>query len=434
VDDPTPTTATTTCDAAAAVVIDRLAGSRHVEFLQRHLRHLRDHYDHGNRKLFYDELVTAYVLAFFNPAMRSLRSIEDVSRASEAAADRGGGGGGGEPPRLRRLCRSTVSDANALMDARLLEPLIRRLRGRVRDLKKQDGQLARLLEQVQIVDGSFFASAANVAWALRSRNGHAKARGTAPRFKARLDLRLAGDSLLPVSLCVCGRGTGEAASASAGIEPGTIYVADRGFESLKYVDELLKANADFVLRAKRTLNFAAREDQTRTLDEADRQAGVIGDRLGRLTGSPHARAARAVPDRQELREVLVFDPAHPDEPIRLITSLLDLPAHVIAELYRWRWQIELFFRWLKVHAHFEHLISRSKNGMTLGFYVAVIAVLLIYLRTGRPMSKYAYNLLACVAAGWARVEDVLPVLERREAACQRERERQARKRAEKTSA
>jgi hypothetical protein len=60
------------------------------------------------------------------------------------------------------------------------------------------------------------------------------------------------------------------------------------------VDELLKANADFVLRAKRTLNFAAREDQARTLlDEEDRAAGVIGDRLGRLTGSPHARAARA---------------------------------------------------------------------------------------------------------------------------------------------
>ena len=107
---------------------------------------------------------------------------------------------------------------------------------------------------------------------------------------------------------------------------------------------------------------------------------------------------------------------------------------MIAKLYRWRWQIELFFRWLKVHAHFEHLIARSRNGMTPGFYVAVIAVLPIYLRTGRPMSKYAYTLLGCVAAGWARVEDVLPVLERREAACQRERERQARKRAEKTNA
>jgi len=70
--------------------------------------------------------------------------------------------------------------------------------------------------------------------------------------------------------------------------------------------------------------------------------------------------------------------------------------------------------------------------MTLGFYVAVIAVMLIYLHTGRSMSKYAYNALSWVACGWATVEQILPILERREKECQRDRERQARRRAEKT--
>jgi Transposase DDE domain len=129
--------------------------------------------------------------------------------------------------------------------------------------------------------------------------------------------------------------------------------------------------------------------------------------------------------------VVVFDERNPDKPLRLLTSLLDVPAHVIAALYRWRWQIELFFRWLKVHAHFAHLISRSRNGMTMGFHVAVIAVLLIYLHTGRPMSKYAYNLLSLVAMGCGTIEDVLPILARRERECHRERERQAAKRAAK---
>jgi hypothetical protein len=135
--------------------------------------------------------------------------------------------------------------------------------------------------------------------------------------------------------------------------------------------------------------------------------------------------------------VVVFDPDHPDKPIRLLTSLPDLPARVIAALYRWRWQIELFFRWLKVHAHFRHLISHSRNGMTLGFYVAVIAVLLMYLHTGRPMSKYAYNLLALCAQGWGTIQDVLPILEARERECEldrrRQAKRQARRRAEKTA-
>lgn len=131
--------------------------------------------------------------------------------------------------------------------------------------------------------------------------------------------------------------------------------------------------------------------------------------------------------------MIVFDPNHPDKPVRLLTNLLDVPAHVIAELYRWRWQIELFFRWLKVHAHFEHLISQSPNGLKMGFYVSVIATLLIYLHTGRPMSKYAYNMLHLVAIGWTTMERMLPVLEERERQCQLERDRKARKRAEKTS-
>ena len=179
------------------------------------------------------------------------------------------------------------------------------------------------------------------------------------------------------------------------------------------------------------MNFEAREHLT--VDADDVAAGVQGDRLGRLVGSPHARAKRVVPGDQ-LREVRVSDPPdHPDQssPLRLITSLLDVPAHVIAALYRWRWQIELFFRWLKVHAHFRHLISHSRNGMTLGFYVAVIAVLLMYLHTGRPMSKYAYNLLALCASGQATLEDIMPILEARERECERERQREVRRRLKK---
>jgi len=196
---------------------------------------------------------------------------------------------------------------------------------------------------------------------------------------------------------------------------------------------LLDGGADFVLRVKEELNFEAREHLT--VDADDVAAGVQGDRLGRLVGSPHARAKRVVPGDQ-LREVRVSDPDHPDQssPLRLITSLLDVPAHVIAALYRWRWQIELFFRWLKVHAHFRHLISRSQSGMTMGFYVAVIAVLLMYLRTGRPMSLYAYNLLSFLAAGQGSLETTLAILERRERECDRERKRRRAKLAAKNHA
>lgn len=390
-------------------------GGRYVAFLQQHLQRLRGAYEHGNRVLFYDQLVTAYLLAFFNPSVRSLRTLSDFSFSPQGQAFLGS----------TRLCRSTLSDANRLMDATLLEPLIKQLRRQIPDLNHRDGSLGRLLDQVRVVDGSFFAAAADVAFAIQQRSGR---RGSAQRkthHKVRMDLHLDGNCL-PCHLVICGKECSESDSAARKIDPGAIYILDRGYIDFQFVSTLLSKSADLVLRLKAQINFTAREDQK--LDEEDRRAEVMTDRLGQLVGSPHT--FRHLP-RQELREVVIFDPDHPDKPIRLITSLIDLPAHVIAQLYRWRWQIELFFRWLKVHANFRHLISHDRNGMTMGFYVAVIAVLLMYLHTRRPMSRYAYNLMAQVATGWASIEDILPILEARERECELQRQWQKKRRAEK---
>jgi hypothetical protein len=68
----------------------------------------------------------------------------------------------------------------------------------------------------------------------------------------------------------------------------------------------------------------------------------------------------------------------------------------------------------------------------VGFHIAVIGVLLMYTHTQRPPSKYAYLLLGLVAAGQATMDDILPILERREHECELDRQRRARKRAEKT--
>ena len=82
-----------------------------------------------------------------------------------------------------------------------------------------------------------------------------------------------------------------------------------------------------------------------------------------------------------MREVIVsYDENGEAKTLLLITSLLDVPAHVIAILYRHRWQVELFFRWFKSFGHFGHLISRSREGVQTHLYVTIIAMLLMYLR------------------------------------------------------
>jgi Transposase DDE domain len=116
----------------------------------------------------------------------------------------------------------------------------------------------------------------------------------------------------------------------------------------------------------------------------------------------------------------------------LLTTLLEVDASVIGILYRHRWQIELFFRWMKSYARFDHLISHNREGVLLNFYVAVIGVTLLYLHTGRRPSKYLFIMMGMVANGSASLEEIMPILRERERQCQMQRDRVARKRAEKS--
>jgi hypothetical protein len=403
-----------------AVRGEDLFGGKHVRMLQDHLSRLRRTHPHPNRSLFFDDVAIAYLLAFFTPAIRSLRTMEDFSQTEQMQ----------EQLSVDRLPRSTLSDANKVFDPTLLEPIIEELRARLPHLRHADVKLAELTERVRVVDGSLFTVAADVAWAIHRRRADGK-----PMDTIRLNLQWAAGAGVPEGVTISGKGTSEAQALMDSLDPGLIYVMDRGYVCFDLLDRIVHACSDFVLRLKSNNDFVPSESsnlqcKSLPLSEEDRAAGVIGDRIGRLGGVPPRFAP---PAGKWLREVTVFNPDKPDEPIRLLTNILEVPAHIIALLYRWRWKIELFFRWLKVHAHFRHLTSHSKNGVTTGFYIAVIGVLLIYLHTQRPVSKYAYAMLSLVAAGQASLHEIGAILERRERERELARQRLARKKAEKIS-
>jgi Transposase DDE domain len=115
----------------------------------------------------------------------------------------------------------------------------------------------------------------------------------------------------------------------------------------------------------------------------------------------------------------------------MIDALTDpaLGAEMIGELYRLRWRIELFFRWLKSCANCRHAISHSKNGLNAPLCVALIATLLTAAAAGRRPSKYALAALHFVAAGLAELEQMLPMLTRFERERDLARIRRAKKRA-----
>jgi hypothetical protein len=390
---------------------EQITGGKYVRMLEKYVESLRDADAHGNRRLFLDDVVIAHLLAFFNPTLRSLRTIEDFSQTRQAQRHLS----------VRRLCKSTLSDFHRVADPALLSPIIERLKAvaAAKGLRPTPVGLPETLGQVLAVDGSFFAVAADVAWAVAHRTN----RG-AKRACVRLDMHLDVATWLPQVVGVSGGETSEAENAAASITPGAIHIYDRGIFSFDLLERQHKAEAFFVHRLRepgpRCPKFSG--ETQRPLTPEDEAAGVLSDTLGRMAGSQHRTAPDIV-----LREVIVQSPDEPGGVIRLLTNLLEVEAWAIALLYRYRWQVELFFRWLKCFANFAHLISESRQGVLLSFYVAVIGVLLMYLHTGAKPSKYAFSLLGLVASGASTLEEIVPILAERERRIALEAARRARR-------
>jgi len=129
-------------------------------------------------------------------------------------------------------------------------------------------------------------------------------------------------------------------------------------------------------------------------------------------GTSHHRPCAAQP----LRMVRVTtDKWHKDgTPIELmlVTNRLDLEADLIALAYRYRWTVELFFRWFKCILGCRHLLSHSENGVQLQVYMALIASLLISLWVGRAPTKRTYEMLCFYLSGWASTREVITHVER----------------------
>lgn len=398
-------------------------GGKYVRLLERYVRELRDDGEHGNRRLFLDDVFIVYLLAFFNPLVRSLRTIEDFSQTKTVQ----------QKLSIRRICKSTLADFQATVDPERLQPILlelrRQLSRKAAGDRTNDRGLNELLKQTIAVDGTYLPALADVLWAVCNTNAHG-----ARKHRARVDCHLDVTTWIPDVLNVPEPGESEVDAARTKLQDGKIYLYDRGFMSFDLLaahyerdrDEL-KPRCFFVCRFKRpgVNSPELKHAYSRVLTAADRAAGVVSDRVGALI--------RQADGLQILvREVVIeYEENGTRQELRLITNLLDIPAASVGLLYRQRWQVELFFRWFKSVAHFRHLIHHTREGMLTHLYVTIIAVALMYLHTGYRPSKYLFALLGQVACGAATLEEVMPILRERERRCELDRQSAARRRAKK---
>ena len=151
----------------------------------------------------------------------------------------------------------------------------------------------------------------------------------------------------------------------------------------------------------------------------------MSDRIGSFKSSKQSRHKLSP---VALREVILeVNDQGESKSIRLITNMLNVDAATVAQLYQHRWQVELFFRWLKCFGNFNHLICHTREGTQFSFYVTIIAVMLMYLHTGFRPSKYMFAMMSQVASGGATFKEIMPILRERERRSQLARESQRRR-------
>lgn len=255
----------------------------------------------------------------------------------------------------RCVARSTLADANARRPWALYGDVFAHLAAQAgRPLRRQLGDGLRILDATRIELCSLSSG-----W-LDTVNGHRA-----------IKLHIAYDpgSGLPVRATTSDQRVNDITPAKAmPIEPGMTYVFDLAYYDFAWWGRLHAQGCRFVTRIK----SHTRLTHTSERPVAHNQDGIVSDRTGRLPGRTRAGADRVL---ERVREVRVRIGS--GKIIGVLTNDLEAPAAEIAALYKQRWQIELFFKWIKQNLKIRHFLGTSENAVRIQIFVALIAYLLL---------------------------------------------------------
>lgn len=342
----------------------------------------------GNRRLHFDEYLILELVFFLNPIVTSMRglvlasALEGVQRRLEI------------PP----TSLGSFSEAAGVFDPHALQAIVRELGRKLKPLP-HDPRLDGLPGVLTAVDGTEISALAKlVGWAQHRRD---------------LKLHVAFEPLagVPVAANWTGSKDSEKANLRQRLEPGRIYVNDRGYVDYRLFQQIVDIGSWFVCRLRDDSVFTVLQD--RPLPGRATAAGVLSDRIVWLGGRDGKRALRqplriltvACKPHRKRRHTGYGGPAQGDH-LTLVTNLLDLPAEVIALIYRQRWTVEIFFRFFKHVLGCRHLLSHRPNGILIQVYLAIILCMLLALYTGRKVTLRTLEMLRWYFIGWATLEEV----------------------------
>jgi hypothetical protein len=337
----------------------------------------------GNRHLFFDQYGALLLLYFFNPILTSFRGIQQASTLDKVGRALG----------VSRTSLGSLSEAARVFDAAALQEIITELAERIPHGSTPKEQQA--LQDLTAVDGSLLPALPKMAWALWLDETHRAAK-----------MHLAFEVLrgIPVGATVTAGNASENDQLRALLQPGRLYVIDRGYAEYQLFQDIIDAKSSFIGRLRD--NAVWQVVAERPLSAAARAAGVVSDRVVWLGGDQSGAVFKQPLRVLEVRTGKTDAQGRP-EVLLLATDRMDLEAELVALGYKYRWSVELFFRWFKCILGCRHLLSTCANGVEIQVYLALIASLLISLWTGKKPSKRTYEMLCFYFTGWASEEELL---------------------------
>jgi IS4 transposase len=251
--------------------------------------------------------------------------------------------------------RSTMSDANSKRPWQVFSELFTQMLPQAhRGLRRATADAVRLIDSTSVR-----LSSLSEGWATFS----------ADVFGAKAHIVYDPNADRPVYFAVTPANVNDITAAKAmPIEPGATYVYDLGYYDYGWWAALDGAGCRFVTRLKKNTPFSAVKE-----NRVPKNSNILRDRIGHLP----ARLAnsRNNPLQVPVREIsVVIDTG---KLLRIVTNDLDAPAEQIADLYKQRWQIELFFRWVKQTLRIKHFVGVSENAVRIQIAVALIAFLIL---------------------------------------------------------
>ena len=351
----------------------------------------------GNRELFFDDLVMLLLLHFFSPTVSSLRGLQQASNLEKVQRKLG----------IRRYSLGSLSECTRVFDPNALREIVQELAAQA--LPLHSGADAEALRGLVAVDGTLLRALPRMLWALWHDDTH-----RAVKVHLHFDVFKG----VPEDATLTAGNSSEPEQLLAMLKPGRLYVCDRGYVSFALFRKIIDAKSSFIIRVKDNIVFTVKEE--RPISPEARAAGVVRDVVIQKLGTDHHKDYI----RQPVRLVIVryTDRDGVVKESWLVTDCLDLAAELVALAYRFRWTVELFFRWFKCILGCRNLLFEDEAGVAIQVYTALIASLLVVLWTDRKPNIRTWEMLQFYMQGLASLKELeahLAKLKARDAAAKK---------------